>query len=530
MVSTRYFYGFVAFVVITHMSCFRFDSRAKLSKPQLDRLSGYSSDRIELDDIASFYKKVFGSSSDGYWEDWARLKTITSGEVIPERIPYVDSWYPEKTGGTNIVREGQSQGALDKYDDAFHGGTSTAAKWEADNNSRQEPDWYGHCNGTSVAASRYQNPVNSVFRPSGCSPGPGCVEFTPYDIRALLAEISMNAKAKFISGNRCRKTKEEFEAEEGLSDLRQFPQTMDACDDINPGSFHIGLVNFLGRQKQPLIFDRNRDEEVWNYPIYRFSTSYVEGLSESEAVQIFNCESDRLTCDRKTKIQSWIFNDSAVSYVYVTTTISFRRAVEDFTGAGSRPEPIPRTYYYILEQGAEGNILGGEWVGVSDKDHPDFLWMAFEPAEPNGTSSRGNPFVSNDEVIKLWAESVGFDPENPFRDKPSNPYDVRFYPRRDLEWGLVEGYYQLVLDGRTSGSVFTDKPTHLRILTADVIGEGAEVTIRLNGQNLETKKVTSGKVDIVFDAPSGINTLKLDWNSPNVANKELAWEFDYFGM
>ena len=135
-----------------------------------------------------------------------------------------------------------------------------------------------------------------MFRPSGCSPGPGCVEFTPYDIRALLAEISMNAKAKFISGNRCRKTIEEFEAEEER-DLRLFPQTMDACDDINPGSFHIGLVNFLGRQKQPLIFDRNRDEEVWNYPVYRFS-SYVEGLSESEAVQIFNCESDRLTCDR----------------------------------------------------------------------------------------------------------------------------------------------------------------------------------------------------------------------------------------
>ena len=94
----------------------------------------------------------------------------------------------------------------------------------------------------------------------------------------------------------------------------------------------------------------------------------------------------------------------------------------------------------------------------------------------------------------------------------------------------MEGYYQLVLDGRTSGSVFTDKPTHLRILTADVIGDGAEVTIQLNGQNLETKKVNSGKVDIVFDAPSGINTLKLDWNSPNVVNKELAWEFDYFGM
>ena len=63
----------------------------------------------------------------------------------------------------------------------------------------------------------------------------------------------------------------------------------------------------------------------------------------------------------------------------MTTTISFRRAVEDFRERVQGLSRYRGTYYYILEQGPEGNILGGEWVGVSDKDHPDFLWMAFEP-------------------------------------------------------------------------------------------------------------------------------------------------------
>jgi len=47
--------------------------------------------------------------------------------------------------------------------------------------SRGLPHWYGHCNGWTPAAMRHAEPQRSVTRNG--------VEFTPADIKGLLAEI-----------------------------------------------------------------------------------------------------------------------------------------------------------------------------------------------------------------------------------------------------------------------------------------------------------------------------------------------------
>lgn len=514
-------------------SCERVERRARANYNQINQLGGYSSDQIEFKDIRSFYKKVFGTSDDDYWTEWDKLDQFRSGAVIFERIPYLDSWYPEKpanqmdAGGTNV------NGALTLYDQAFNGGTKSATLWELNYNSRESPSWYGHCNGTSVASSRYQNPLTNVYRPQGCEldESTNCVVFTPSDIRALLAEISMNTKAKFISGNRCRLSVSELEKR---PKLRANPLEMDACDDVNPGSFHVGLINFLGRHKQPVIVDFNRDEEVWNYPVYEYEYVSEGPLTEEEAIQTIQMASlnpEDANTPPDFEIDDWVFNPSAVSWRLVTMTLSYRRATtNDFTNAGSKPDATRAVYTYLLEFDEEDKILGGEWVGASKTDHPDFLWMAFEPDEPTGSASRGNPYVDNDEVISIWAESVGFDPSNPFRDKPSNPYDVRFYPRGDLDWGIVEGYYRIVLDGRTNGAVFLGKETYLRILIADVIEDNVEVDVFLNGKSIGRKTSEDGKIDLTFESPKGINYINLKWYSDRVKSSELDWEFRYIAI
>jgi hypothetical protein len=480
---------------------------------QAGQVGQFSSDKVELADIRDFYQRVFGNVDGGYITEWAKLDEFRSGRVIDERIPYLDSWYPERNGGTNV------NGTLTRYDQAFYQSKSTAADWEFENNNRQTPSWYGHCNGTSVAASRFQNPTTSVTRPDGCEldPDVNCVIFSPADIRALLAEINMNAKAKFISGNRCALSRDELDARPLL---RADPLTMDACDDVNPGSFHVGMVNFLGRKKQPVIFDLNQDREVWNYPVYDYSYTVEGPLDEAAAIE-------RLGFD----LAEWIFNPDAEQWYHVTMDITYRRAVSGFSGAGTTPAGTQKTYTYLLEIDQDGHVVGGEWTGESQRDHPDFIWMAFEPAAPTGASSRGNPHVSNEEVISMWAESVGFDPENPFRDKPDNPYDVRFYPEFDHDqWGDIEGYYRLVLDGRTTGTVFRGKKTHLRVLMADVLKQDSSVDVYLNGQSLGRRRPEDGKVDVIFDSPPGINYLNLKWDSAKVSSSELDWEFRYYAM
>ncbi len=489
--------------------CQRSESQAKAYAPQKGPVI-YASDKMEFEDIRDFYKRVFGT--DTYTTNWAEIDKYRTGSAIPERKPYLDSWYPERTGGTN------SGNALSKYDRAFNGGENKAAKWEVDNHNRPTPNWYGHCNGTSVASTRYQNPRNNVRRPKGCNPiGPNCVEFTTQDIRALLTEISMNARAKFISGNRCRLTAEEVAKRPAL---RSNPLEMDECDDVNPGSFHTGLVNFLGRMKQPIIFDERMNEEVWNYPIYRYSYTAEGPLNEGQAIAATGLP-----------IDSWVFNSKAKSWYRVNMTVEFRMSRGDFTGAGTVPDLLETMNYdYILEIDEAGNVLGGEWLGASRTNHPDFIWMPFEPAEPTGDQSRGNAFINNQEVIKLWADSVGFDPSDPFRDKPKNTYDVRFFPPSDLSWGSVRGFYRLTLDGRSTGVAFLGKKTHMRVEVDDSLKSDATVEVTLNGQALPMNPTAEGRYDVLMDVQPGVNLLSFRWNSPRVDANEINWDFRFYAM
>lgn len=471
----------------------------------------YATDQVELDDIRDFFKKVFGARD--YVTQWSELEKYQQGSVEDARIPYFDTWYPEVNQGTN------RNGALTKYDQAFYGGEAKAAKWEADHHSRLTPNWYGHCNGTAVAVSRYQSPKVSVKRPKGCVVGTAsCVEFTPLDIRAMLSEMSMNARAKFISGRRCNLTTAELLKRPAL---RADPQVMDACDDVNPGSFHVSLVNFLGRMKQPIVFDENQNDEVWNYPIYKYSFTTSGPLDEAQAIAALQL---------KQPLENWAFNPKARSWYKVNLTVSYRNATNDVpSNAGAIGPPLNLAYEYVVELDENNDVIGGEWIGNYRNSHPDFIWMPFEPSTPTGDDSRGNPLLSNQDVTAIWAESVGLDPANPFRDKPKNNFDVRFFPPSDLSWGSVSGYYSMLLDGRNTGSLFLGKKSHLRISVADVLKD-ANVEVFLNGKALETVSPVSGAADLLFDSPPGLNILSLKWASARVSETEVDWEWRYFAM
>lgn len=472
----------------------------------------YANDQLELDDVRDFFTQVFGDPN--YVAAFAEVQAYAQGSVESVRVPYYDSWYPEALRGANVG------GAMNKYDQAFFSGEAKAAKWESDNHSRTIPAWYGHCNGTAVAGSRYITPRNSVRRPKGCLAGtPGCVEFSPADIRALLSEINMNAKAKFISGRRCNLSQIEVK---GRPALRTNPEVQDACDDVNPGNFHLALVNFLGRMKQPIIFDENMNDEVWNFSIYRYRSTFSPPLDEAQAIAALALPQAPST---------WVFNRRARSWVKVSTTVSYRSSSDEINqySGWTNVNPLETTYDYVLELDENGDVIGGEWSGATRWNHPDFVWIPFEPNEPTGDRSRGNPYISNKEVTSLWAESVGLDSENPFRDKPRNVFDVRFYPPGDLNWGVVSGYYRLLLDGQTTGSLFLGKKSHLRIDVAEILRD-ANVEVFLNGRALDTVTPTNGSVDLLFDSPPGLNVLTFKWASARVNETEIDWEFRYLAM
>jgi len=76
---------------------------------------------------------------------------------------------------------------------------------------------------------------------------------------------------------------------------------------------------------------------------------------------------------------AYLFNDDAASLVYVDAEVDYigesassvdgnlADRIDDYTHTDS--------YSYILELDAAGAIIGGEWMGESKTEHPDFLWL-----------------------------------------------------------------------------------------------------------------------------------------------------------
>lgn len=466
-----------------------------------------------IDDINSFYYELFKTE---YVRNITELEKYKLGVVNNERLPYSDGWWPEKFGGTNAT------GILDRYDAAFNTGPNKAAAWEKENHNA-DVSWYGHCNGFSAAAARHQNPQKSVYRPVGCSSGgTQCIEFQPHQIRTLLAEVYMNAKSRFLGGNRCGVPKDQLS---NNPQDRIDPTKMDACDDMDPGSFHVALVNFIGIQKQTLVFDMARHEEVWNFPVYKYSYYIEENgrrLNRQEAIQATG----------RAGATDYVFNPAAVKFVKVKLTLSYAKALG--TAVSGQPAPTQEQqikYRYLLELDANENIVGGEWLSDSEansrSDHPDFIWIPFEPFDPPGNRKFGNPYVSPQEVIKMWAESVGLDPNDPLSD-PKNPNRIPTMPTGEISWGKHEPFFNASIDGTGTGAVFLGKRTHLSITRLAKLQGDVTLDLVLNGKPLISMNGTGNQgFNVQFDADIGMNELEFNWklNGATPEGSKVAFRF-----
>jgi hypothetical protein len=423
-----------------------------------------------------------------------------SGEVASDKVPYVGSWYPQKYGGTS--RDSGLGSPLKKYDKAFSAGTTKAHDWERKyhtvaSGSRHQ-DWAGHCNGYSASAQRHAEPRNSVKR--------GAVIFTPLDIKALLAEVHMSAKFYFLGGNRC-----------ALSESARLPSAngrgeilaLDDCDDVNPGTFHLAIANWIGLKNQVIIMDRSPKDQVWNFPYFKYATSF-KSVSASEAMRLVSGVAST----------SYKYNLKAANFRSVTTTVTHAVAYETESltkNVLAERRHASQNYTYIIELDDYGRIIGGEWTGESVQKHPDFIWVAFEPVKGDGGDFGANPYVDHSEVIKLWAESVGADPTNP----PMNLME----PKVGFGWGDF-AMFSLSINESQSGAVFSGRPALFKFERKERLH--GDISVQLNYDGKAQPLITaSGSEDVQWTLEPekqlpGISTLEVTWlKEKNVLSKEL---------
>ena len=253
------------------------------------------------------------------------------GEIKP--APWSGDWWSRKKGFIFKGWPGHSPGPFEKYDAYVQSRTGKnpgAVAWESDiRNNHYNPkaeNCEGHCNGWAAASILSPEPKRVNVRNG--------IQFTPGDQKGILSEQYMNTYCTFY-GN------------------RNWERPGDDYDDIYPDEFHRVLMQYIASGKSAMIADTSADRMVWNFPLYKFESTWTTG---------------------------W-FDDSKLK---VTTTCYFvdDNVAPEFVGT----KWFAHRYTYNLFLDGNGNVVSGEWTGDSRKNHPDFLWVPTgdAPNPPNG--------------------------------------------------------------------------------------------------------------------------------------------------
>lgn len=242
------------------------------------------------------------------------------------------------------------------------------------------PTWWGICHAWAPAAILEQEPQCSVEKNG--------VTFHVFDIKALLTDLYDGASLKTVF------TGARFNGPDSPANADQYGRYVNAARrDLGAGYFHIAIANIMGKQHQSFVVDVSAGAEVWNQPVRSYEVQTMELVDVAEASQQFF------------GISTYPFNAEMAHLAYVKTTLSWiSEAYEDgplvSTGEVDR-YTSSQDYEYLLELDANYAVIGGEWVGRSKEDHPDFLWFPTGKPAASAVTSAGLSYANVEELLEL---------------------------------------------------------------------------------------------------------------------------------
>ncbi|EGZ06315.1 hypothetical protein PHYSODRAFT_566078, partial [Phytophthora sojae] len=327
-------------------------------------------------------EKFFGESLE---LDFTTLKNEYSS-ASAATIPWPGSYWPTYQDSINVIWKSGEACASEKYANAFgldptdfknkisaktgidSRKSSTACSADADCKSRNDgsvcakrkgatsgyciPTWYGICHAWTPASILEAEPKCDVVK-NGQT-------FHAMDIKALLTDIYDGSSIKTIF------TGARFNGPDSPEKLDAYGRyNSDSRRDLGAGFFHVAISNIMGKHKQSFIVDVVAGAQVWNQPVRSYDVQTMELVDVATASkQYFGKD-------------TYPFNSDMVYLAYVKTKFSW--IVEAYadgalvsTGKVDK-YTVSNDYEYLLELDANYAVIGGEWVGESKTDHPDFL-------------------------------------------------------------------------------------------------------------------------------------------------------------
>lgn len=234
-------------------------------------------------------------------------------------------------------------------------GTAKSGKKEEDYGG--VADWEGLCHAWSAAAIREKEPLKPAVYNG--------IRFEVSDIKALLIAAYNSSHSKHI----------------GLRDDSEKLAAGRAPDadarDVNPGSLHVILANMLGLKGEAFVEDRTAHAEVWNQPVAAFRVHSQTEITEAQAAKLVGDDDP-----------AYDYAPKGTRFVHVKADVDYITESHPSTkpNAQGTAQVATDAYEYLLELNKKGEIVGGEWLGSSRKNHPDFLWHVYkdggEPLAP----------------------------------------------------------------------------------------------------------------------------------------------------
>lgn len=337
--------------------------------------------------IRELVKVPQGKARNNFWSDdyWARYagglayRYAAPGFWINPKKPKPNDWkipsdyILKKNPASALIRSGRTHllSPAEKYDllvgdtgnprNPKQSGYTLTKTFLSEITAKTQP-WEGSCDGWAFASMNEKPPVKSVKVRNLAGQE---IIFYPSDIRALLTLLYSDYRVASF-GSDCY---DKRPAVDGVGRVR-----VEGCRDTNPGIFHTLLVNQLGIGQRGFVMDTDYTAETWNYPIKSYKVEYFNPQTNRSYANPLHSGIARAEYTRDPYAAH---RSERTAYIIgVQATVEYQ--IEAIPAVAHRLEKnYERTfqnhYRYDLELDANGNVIGGEWGRLSQKNHPDLL-------------------------------------------------------------------------------------------------------------------------------------------------------------
>jgi len=289
-----------------------------------------------------------------------RLNAFETKAILSvDKTPWSETYWPLKQGGINNRWNSKNPAGFDyalptreqvmhmskeeleqlspaeKYDLAMGHYDYPLHAQVAKEVSKKAQDWEGICNGWSVAALHYPEPLpNDVVNPDGV-----VIPFGSSDVKGLLSYFIASASEDELPVSQVGLRCEKFENLFGIG----------GCRDVNAGTMHVILTNQIAGKKEGFVADIDPGIEIWNQPTYGYEYKILGSAKSAHSKNAVRVQMKMIYAN-ELDVSSW---------TPVIGTPKFQQG--------------EKIYDYILELDHDGKITGGQWIS---QDRPDFFWKA----------------------------------------------------------------------------------------------------------------------------------------------------------